>query len=106
MVDIVVQRGQADRPAPDIVEPLLATVPAALARGKKEMDDGEQADRLSVTIPPADVRPGHIVTMIDPIAGEWVGKSTGIRHALTTHEDGSVQIETMLDLVVPRASRT
>lgn len=106
MVDIVVQRGEADRPAPDIVEPLLATIPAALARGKTEMDDGEPADRIGLACAARDARCGETVALVDPIAGEWTGKVAGVTHSLAIDDRGNVSLDTTLDVVVPRASRS
>lgn len=105
MVDVIVQRGAADRPAADIVEPLLATIPAALARGKTEMDHGEPADAISLTIAPRDVRLGETAGMSDPVAGRWVGKVTGVQHRLETDDAGHVILDTTVDVEVPRASR-
>lgn len=105
MVDIVVQRGDADRPAADIVEPLLATVPAALARGKTEMDNGEPADAITLTLAPRDVRLGEAVSLTDPVAGRWAGKVVGVQHALETDDADNVTIDTTNDVAVPRASR-
>lgn len=105
MVDIVVQRGEADRPKADIVEPLLATIPAALARGRTELDNGELADTVSLDIAPGDVRLGETVGMTDPVTGRWLGKITSIQHSLDTDDNGNVTLETSLELQVPRASR-
>lgn len=105
MVDIVVQRGEADRPGTDIAEPLLATVPAALARGAAELDSGEPADKISLTIAARDVRLGETVTLADPVAGRWAGKVSGVTHSFEIDEEGNIKMDTQLDVEVPRASR-
>ena len=56
MIDIIVQRAAGDRPGSDIVEPLLGSVPAALSRGRAEIDADDDADDWS-TEPPLKLTP-------------------------------------------------
>ena len=73
MADIVVQRGDADRPAADIVEPLLATVPAAGARQDRNGQRGTGGcDHLDLCAPRRAL--GEAVSLTDPVAGRWAGK--------------------------------
>lgn len=67
MIRITVQRSPADRQGQDIVDPLLCTVPAALARGTAEVDRS-YADRLLVTVECpglVDVALGALVSVAD-----------------------------------------
>ncbi len=104
MIDIIAQRGDGDRPIPDIVEPLLATLPAALARGKQELDDGALAEQVNLTVALADVRPGQLVEIADAELGVWRGKITAVRHEFSIDDAGDVTLETRLTLRRPRES--
>jgi hypothetical protein len=96
MTDIIVIRGQGDRPGDDITEPFLATVQAALARGRAELDarsDVARTVRLT-TLYRSGVRLGQLAEVYDALQGmAWRGKITGITH----HFSGS-QLITDLDI--------
>lgn len=102
MIDIIVQRGDGDRPGPDIVEPLLATTAAALARGAAEMDSGALADEVQLTVAVTDYRPGELVRVEDPELGNWLGKITAVRHQYAVDDAGNVSAETTITIRRPR----
>lgn len=104
MIDIVAQRGDGDRPGNDIVEPLLSDLPAALARGKQELDDGELADQINLTIKLIDVRLGEMDAVADSEIGVWHGKVTAVRHEFSIDESGNSTVETRLTIRRPRES--
>lgn len=83
MIDIIVQRGLGDKPGPDISDPLLSTVPAAIARGTYEIDSA-----ISVYIVSqrsgfrVGVKLGELVEIHDALQGiSWRGRIVGITHA-------------------------
>jgi hypothetical protein len=83
MPDVIVIRGMGNSPGPDIVDPLLTTVDACLARGRNELD--EQASDLQdveITIPfRANLRLGQVAQVSSLSSGElWYGKISGIKY--------------------------
>ena len=81
-MEITVKRHPGGVPAPDIVEPLLASLPPALARGRKELDDGEglQSVRLTLVYRP-DLNLGDLVEVMDRYQGRsYRGKVTAVEH--------------------------
>lgn len=104
MTDIIVQRCNGDRPGPDLVEPLLSSVNAALSRGRAELDDGTLATSQRVEYAWLDQRLGSTVELDDPIAGNWRGKVTGVQHSISIDETGNISGQTDLDVRVPNAS--
>jgi hypothetical protein len=101
MTDIVVQRCAGDRPGDDIVEPLLSSVPAALSRGRAELDEGTPARQERIGYAWQDFRLGKSIELDDPIAGHWWGKATGIQHSIQIDDQGNVSGETSIDVRVP-----
>lgn len=97
MVDIVVQRGAADRPGNDIQEPLLATLGAAYERGNAEIKRGALHDELTMRVKyqPA-VAVGDSIRVVDSWQGTYIARVTGITH---TAADGT--ITTTLELWRP-----
>ncbi len=80
---IVVIRGAGDRKGSDIIDPLLYSLEAKLARGAAEMDaNAEQQQNVDLTITyRTNLRLGQLVEVQDAVQGEtWRGKITGIAH--------------------------
>jgi len=82
-VIITVQRHSADRPAPDIVEPLLTDIRAAMERGRAEMDSGEPLQVIRImALYVAGIKPGNLVEVRDMYqGGPWRGKVTSVAHS-------------------------
>lgn len=82
MISIVVQRGEGDLPGEDIVEPLLTSIPAALSRGRAELDAGEDAGRVSIECRyQVTARPGQLIRIVDARQGEsWLGQIVAVTH--------------------------
>lgn len=83
MVHIVVKRGAGQHPGEEIVDPLLSTVPAALSRGRAELDrQGSGAQEVTLTVPfIAGRRHGQTEAVHDIQSGRvYTGKITGLRH--------------------------
>lgn len=82
MIDIIVQRDAGDRPGEDVVDGLLGSLPAAIARGRAELD--EQARLLqpvtAETLFRVGLRLGHTVRFQDELRGTWTGKLSRITH--------------------------
>jgi hypothetical protein len=82
VIDIVVIRDAGDRAGQDVVDPLIGSLPVAIARGRKELND--QAQLLQ----PVQVdclfriglRLGNTVRFQDSRRGTWTGKLVGITH--------------------------
>ncbi|MDH5637434.1 MAG: hypothetical protein OEZ04_02975 [Nitrospinota bacterium] len=93
---ITVQRHSADRPAPDIVEPLLNDIRAAIERGRAELDSGEPLQVVRITaLYVAGAQPGDLVEVADMYqGGPYRGKVTSVAH---TAADGKLLTE--LELV-------
>jgi len=95
-MNITVKRHAADRPAPDIVEPLLTDIRAALERGRAELDSGEPLQVVRITsLYVAGLAPGDLVEVRDMYqGGPWRGKVTSVSH---TAAEGTLLTE--LELV-------
>ncbi len=82
MIDLIVQRGNGDYVGDDIVDPLITTLPAALERGRNELD--EHSGGIPVTLATkylASVFPGQLVRVEDALQGAiWLGKIISFRH--------------------------
>lgn len=88
-LDLFVERGAGDRRGEDIIEPLLGgSVPAALARGRNELDN-QASSPQSVSVEcvfRTGMRVGQHVRFYDFDSGEaWDGKIT----SLTVHQSVS-----------------
>lgn len=94
MIDITCIRGNGDRPLNDIVDPLLATIPAALHRGRVELDEHELADEITFEIPLTNIALGKIVFIEDEMLQFWKGKVTGIQHNAQIDADGNLEATT------------
>jgi hypothetical protein len=82
VIDIIVIRGEGDRAGQDVVDPLIGSLPVALARGRQELDD--QADPLQpvtvVCLFRVGLRLGNAVRFQDSRRGTWTGTIVGINH--------------------------
>ena len=98
MIDIVVQRAAGDRPGSDIVDPLLGSVPAALSRGRAEIDAAHPVRKLRLTTTfQGDLRLGQLIDVQDSLRGQISrGKLVGIEHIAA---DG--MLLSHLDLEIP-----
>ena len=84
-IDIIVQRPPGNRQGPDIIDPLLSTIPAAVARGRAEINanSGLQEVEMEVRFR-SGLRLGQLVEVQDSLLNRtWRGKITGIRHVST-----------------------
>ncbi len=83
MIDIIVQRGLGDRPGSDTSDPLLSTVPAAVARGTYEIDAATSVYLVSQRSEyRTGVVQGQLVEVHDALQGiSWRGRVVGITHA-------------------------
>ena len=82
-MQIVVKRGAGTHPGEEIVDPLLSTVPAALSRGRAELDrQGSGAQDVTLRVPfVAGRRLGQVEAVHDIQSGKvYRGKIVGLRH--------------------------
>ena len=87
MISIVVERAPADRVGEDIVDPLLTSEPAALERGRNEID-GQCSERVIVSINGPHrrwIQPGKLVEYHGQ-RSTWRGQVT--QCAITITRDG------------------
>lgn len=87
MISIIVERSPADRTGADIVDPLLTSEPAALERGRNEID-AQCSDRSIVTATGPHrrwIKPGTLVEYHGQ-RSTWRGNI--IRCAITITRDG------------------
>ena len=85
MPDIVVLRGAGINQGEDVVDPLLTTDPAAMERGRVELDEGSGLAPVSMECWYRDgIRLGHVCQIDDPFTGGVrFGKVTTISHVLS-----------------------
>lgn len=99
-ITVEVYRGAGDRPGGEISEALLGDdVPAALARGRAELDANATAwERVSLECRyKPELRLGDVVEVDDPVLGAaWRGKIVGI-----VHSESDSEIVTKLDVRRP-----
>jgi len=99
VVTIEVYRGAGDRPGDDVADPLIGSLPCALARGRAEMDahahQRTRVDATAVLLPGA--RPGLLARMLAPDGG-WAGKLVSVQHRLTVGDGGAVTAATTLQI--------
>lgn len=82
MINIIAQRGNADRPGPDISDPLITSIEVAKERGRVELDSHERQTPVTITtrFNPAMVC-GKLVRVVDAALGPvWPGKITSVEH--------------------------
>lgn len=102
-IDLFVQRGAGDKPGENIVDPLVASIPVAIQRGRNELDARAHAqqDVELETVYRAGVRLGLLSRVYDIQSGEiWTGKNTGITHNVRKVGE-SVQTTTSLRVRKP-----
>jgi len=98
VIDILVQRGNGDIAGSPVVDPLISSIPVAIARGRAEIDAQQSVRKLRlVTSFDARVRPGLLVDVVDGTSGICRrGKIVGVEHVA----DGQT-VSTRLDVEVP-----
>lgn len=98
MIDILVQRGNGDIAGSPVVDPLISSVPVAIARGRAEIDAQQSVRKLRlVTRFDGRLRPGLLVDVVDGISGFCRrGKIVGVEHVA----DG-LGLSTRLDVEAP-----
>ena len=93
-MDIIVRRGVGGKAAPDIIDPLLATVSAGLERGRVEMDKngtGGMRQELVAVFRPG-VERGDIIEVLDYLQGvSWKGVVKGV----TNNNNGGIPTTTL-----------
>lgn len=85
MIDIFVIRGDGSRRGPDINEPLLTSLAAALNRGQVEIDSNTpmRTVQLSANFHSPGVYPGQLLEVVDSFQGmSWRGKVTSVDNAI------------------------
>ncbi len=95
-VNIIAQRGDGAHPGPDIVDPLIGSVPVATERGRAEIEAGSglRATRL-IAIYRDGLLPGQLVEVHDALQGEsWRGQVQAVQHRGTT-----TKLVSMLELL-------
>lgn len=106
MPDIFVQRDDGLQRGPDIIDPLLTTVEACIARGRCALDEQAQPSQeveLEIVYR-TGLRLGMLVTVSDLLSGRtYYGKITGIGHDATTNNSGAVETVTRITLFRPTA---
>lgn len=98
MTDIVVQRGNCDSQGEDVVDSLLSTDHAAMARGRVELDSGESTHPVSLEcMYRSGLMVGQVAELYDPFfGGVRYGKITMIQHRVE-----GVSVYTTLRVQVP-----
>ena len=89
MISAIVQRQPADKPGPDISDPLITAIPVATERGRNEIDANCSA-RQTVTLdiePRAGLRINRIVEVQDLEQVAWRGLLTGIQMSASRDND-------------------
>ena len=83
-VAIITQRGDANSPGPDIIDPLVNTTLVAISRGRAELDRNEIFRDISQTTTfRTGVRLGQLSETMDEIQGEtWRGTIKSITHKI------------------------
>lgn len=83
MFSVIVRRGDGLHPGDDIVDPLIKTLPVALARGRNELDEqssGLQEVQIQMFYR-TGLRIGMVVEVQEQLFGTtWYGKITGLTH--------------------------
>lgn len=76
MIEVLVQRGLADKQGPDIVDALLSTVPAAVARGTYEINASTSVDTVTLrSVYRSSVVVGDFIEVHDALQGKtWRGR--------------------------------
>jgi hypothetical protein len=101
-MDITVIRGEGDHPGDDVVDPLMATLDAALSRGRAELDEGALSDQQELTTVMTDLRLGQTIEVDDAVLGRWRGKLTSLSHSVQVDDQGNLSGESRFTLRKPR----
>jgi len=102
MLNIVVIRGDGDRPGNDISDILLTEVASALERGRVELDEGALADEPVLECKLQEIKLGQLVEVDDSALGTWRGKVTGVSHRVEVDDNGNLSASTTVNLRKPR----
>lgn len=104
-MEIEVLRSPGDVPGDDVIDPLLATEAAGVARGTAELDGAHPAKTVSQSISHRDnTRSGHIVAVADDFQGQnYQGVVTGVQYSAAIDAQGNASRSLQIDLRVPRA---
>jgi len=105
-IDLFVQRGAGDLPGDDVIDPLVTSIPVALARGRNELDARAHAKHEVEleAVYRGGLRIGELVRDTDLQALEtWTGEVSGITHQIRRAGD-SVQLSTTLRIERPIAA--
>lgn len=89
MISVIAQRQPADKPGPDISDPLITSTVVATERGRNEIDANGSA-RQTVTLdiePRSGLRINHIVEVQDLEQVAWRGLLTGINLVASRDND-------------------
>jgi hypothetical protein len=82
MIDVLITRFDGDQRGEDVIEPLLGSLPTAIALGRSKLD--AQAQKMQpITIEAVyrdGLRRGQLLDCVDSVRGEWVGKIVGLTH--------------------------
>ena len=84
MIDVFVSRGSGVRRGPDIIEPMITSLAAALSRGQVEIDRNAymRSVQMSANFRPG-LKTGQIIEVVDSLQGEaWRGKIVSIDNAI------------------------
>lgn len=104
-MEIEVLRSPGDVQGDDVIEPLLCTDAAGVARGTAELDGAHPARSVTLTIGHRDdVRPGQVVGVFDDFQGEsYQGLVTAVEYAGEIDEEGNASRVMTVDLRAPNA---
>ena len=103
-MEIFVVRGSGDKQGDDIIEALLATEPAAVSRGRAELDaNAHNSQSVTLVIKyTSGIKLGQLVRVYDDLLGEsWVAKVVSINHSIKGFSEGGPSISTTLSLERP-----
>jgi len=98
-VSILCKRHDGTLSGQPVQEPLLADVGAALARGTKELDDGEGLPPVALEIlHRPGITPGDLV-LVSQTDGDWRGMARSVEHRFSVDDSGAIQATTQLEII-------
>ena len=82
MIRVTVQRAPADRPGPDISDPLITSAAVAVERGRNEIDRNCSPRLIDTrtTGLRVDLQPGMLIEVSDADGSVWRGLLQGVVH--------------------------
>jgi len=87
MINVVVQRGAADKPGDDVQDILLSEDSVALARGTAIIDGGTPAVVMQEECRYKNIHNGNLVSVYSSLQGEtFTGKTTSVEHNFANGE--------------------